>query len=35
MHTNIAAAADWQFQASLFEANCKNEKIVLLWGPIL
>jgi len=24
MHTTIAAAADWQFEASLPEANCKR-----------
>jgi len=24
MHTTIAAAADWQFEASLSEANCKR-----------
>jgi len=24
MHTTIAAAADWQFEASLTEANCKR-----------
>jgi len=33
MHTNIAAAADWQFEASLFEANCKNEKNCPFMGP--
>jgi len=24
MHTTIAAAADWQFEVSLSEANCKR-----------
>jgi len=24
MHSTIAAAADWQFEASLSEANCKG-----------
>ena len=24
MHTTILAAADWQFEASLSEANCKR-----------
>jgi len=24
MHTTIAAAADWQFEASLSEGNCKR-----------
>ena len=24
MHTTIAAAADWQFEANLSEANCKR-----------
>ena len=47
MHTTIAAAADWQFEASLSEANCKrvreywstmlqkNEKNVLCGAPFL
>jgi len=46
MHTTIAAAADWQFEASLSEANCKrvreywstmlqkNEKKCPLWCPL-
>ena len=43
MHTTIAAAADWQYEASLSEANFQyfwlvttlqenEKKIVLLWG---
>jgi len=45
MHTTIAAAADWQFEASLSEANCKRVKeywsnfcpfvgAPFLWGPM-
>ena len=29
MHTTIAAAADWQFEASLSEANCKRVREVI------
>jgi len=41
MHTTIAAAADWQFEASLSEANCKRVRkycpfvrAAFLWGPL-
>jgi len=45
MHTTIAAAADWQLEASLSEANCKrvseywsntymlNGQKAMKWGP--
>jgi len=37
MHTTVAAAADWQFEASLSEANCKRVSFCggpFLWGPL-